>query len=70
MPPTFPDERKLWAMLTKQLFRGGVDNEEKALLNAPRQLTVAQPTVAEPVPPSRRSAVPSAAPSRRLGKLR
>lgn len=37
MPPTLPDERKLWGVLTKQLYRGGVDNTEEPLLNAPRQ---------------------------------
>jgi hypothetical protein len=37
MPPTLPEERRLWAVLTKQLYRGGVDNAEEALLNASRQ---------------------------------
>jgi hypothetical protein len=57
MPPTLPEERKLWAVLTKQLYRGGVDNDEEALLNAPRQPAAAQPDT--PPRSSLRSAIAS-----------
>jgi hypothetical protein len=50
MPPTLPEERRLWVALTKQLYRGGADNAEEILLNASRQPTTAQPDLPQGVP--------------------
>jgi hypothetical protein len=48
MPPALPDERRLWAVLTKKLYRGDVDTAEEALLNAPRQPAAATPGPSRP----------------------
>jgi hypothetical protein len=37
MPPTLKRERQLWGALGQQLYRRGTDQQDEALLNAPRK---------------------------------
>ena len=64
MPASLPDERRLWAVLTKKLYRGDVDNAEEALLNAPRRAAAVEPAA------PRRGFLRGAVRARRAGRGR